>query len=170
MARSIPSNQEAEQSLLSSMFISKNALDRAIDTLSVDDFYFDNNKVIFNAIFNLSNKNIPIDMTSVITELKNSNKLNEAGGIPYITEVLNSEAVASNADYYIKKVGDASLMRRLIKASEEIGTLAYEAGDDVDDALDEAEKRILSVVKNKQSSEFRSFKDILFDAQGNLEE
>ena len=170
MARSIPSNQEAEQSLLSSMFLSKFALNRATDALSPDDFYFDNNRVIFNTLQNLNNKNIPIDMTSVITELKNSDKLNEAGGIPYISEVLNSEAVATNADYYIKKVSDAALLRRLIKVSEEIGTLGYEAGDDVDEALDEAEKKILGVVKNKQSSEFRDFKDILFDAQRNLEQ
>ena len=80
MARSIPSNQEAEQSLLASMFISRNALDRALDTLTVDDFFFDNNRTIFNALLNLSSKNIPIDMTSVITELKNTDKLNEAGG------------------------------------------------------------------------------------------
>lgn len=170
MARSIPSNQEAEQSLLSSMFISKFALDKAIDTLSSDDFYYDNNRIIFSTLVSLANRNIPIDMTSVITDLKNKDKLNEAGGIPYITEVLNSEAVAANAEYYIKKVSDTSLLRRLIKASEEIGKLGYEAGDDVDDALDEAEKKILSVVKNKQSSEFRNFKDILYEAQRNLEQ
>lgn len=170
MARSIPSNREAEQSLLASMFISKYALDKAIDTLTVDDFYFDNNKAIFNTLVGLSNKNIPIDMTSVLTELKENDKLNEAGGIPYITEVLTSEAVATNTEYYIKKVNDAALMRRLIKVSEEIGTLAYEAGDDVDDTLDEAEKRVLSVVKNKQSTEFREFKDVLRDAERNLEE
>ena len=170
MARSIPSNQEAEQSLLSSMFLSKFALDRATDALSPEDFYFDNNRVIFNVLQNLNNKNIPIDMTSIITELKNNDKLNEAGGIPYISEVLNSEAVATNADYYIKKVSDAALLRRLIKVSEEIGTLGYESMDDVDEALDEAEKKILGVVKNKQSSEFRDFKDILYDAQKNLEQ
>ena len=170
MARSIPSNQEAEQSLLSSMFLSKFALDRATDALSPEDFYFDNNRVIFNVLQNLNNKNVPIDMTSIITELKNSDKLNEAGGIPYISEVLNSEAVATNADYYIKKVSDAALLRRLIKVSEEIGTLGYESMDDVDEALDEAEKKILGVVKNKQSSEFRDFKDILYDAQKNLEQ
>ena len=108
MARSIPNNQEAEQSLLSSMFLSKYALDKAIDLLSVDDFYYDNNRVIFNALVNLNSKNSPIDMTSIITELKNTDKLNEAGGIPYITEVLNSEAVATNAEYYIKKVNQIS--------------------------------------------------------------
>ena len=169
MARSIPNNQEAEQSLLSSMFLSQYALDRAIDTLSGEDFYFDNNRTIFNALASLNNKNIPIDMTSIITELKNTGKLDEAGGVPYISEVLNSEAVATNAEYYIKKVGDTALLRRLIKVSEEIGTLGYEAGDDVDDALDEAERKILGVVKNKQSTEFREFKDILSEARSNLE-
>ena len=158
MARSVPSNQEAEQSLISSMFISKYALEKAIDTLSSDDFYYDNNRIIFNVLASLNAKNTPIDMTSIITELKNTDKLNEAGGIPYITEVLNSEAVATNADYYIKKVNDAALMRKLIKVSEEIGTLGYEALDDVDDALDEAERKILGVVKNKQSGDFVPFK------------
>ena len=169
MARSIPNNQEAEQSLLSSMFISKYALDKALDSLTSEDFYFDNNRTIFNALMSLNNKNIPIDMTSIITELKNTDKLNEAGGIPYISEVLNSEAVATNADYYIKKINDTALLRRLIKVSEEIGTLGYEAGDDVDDALDEAEKKILGIVKNKQSTEFRQFKDVLYEAQANIE-
>ena len=170
MARSLPNNQEAEQSLISSMFISKYALDKAMDTLTSDDFYYDNNRVIFNVLQTLNSKNVPIDMTSIITELKNTDKLNEAGGISYINEVLNSEAIATNAEYYIKKVSDASLMRKLIKVSEEIGSLGYEEGDEIDEALDEAEKKILGVVKNKQSSDFRPFKDILYDAQKNLEE
>ena len=169
MARSIPNNQEAEQSLLSTMFISKYALDKACDSLSEDDFYYNNNKIIFNTLSKLASKNIPIDMTSVVTEIRNNNKLNEVGGIPYLTEVLNSEAVASNVEYYIKKVSDASLLRRLIKVSEEIQNLGYEPGDDVNDVLDEAEKKILNVVKNKQTGEFREFKDVLYATQMNLE-
>ena len=169
MERSIPNNKEAEQSLLSSMFMSKYALEKATDTLSSEDFYFDNNQVIFNVLDSLNKKNVPIDMTSVITELKNSDKLNAAGGVSYITEVLNSEAVATNADYYMKKVSDASLLRRLIKASEDIGKLGYESTDDVDEVMDTAEKTILNVVKNRQSSEFRPFKDVLKDARKNVE-
>ncbi len=170
MARSIPNNQEAEQALLSTMFLSKYALDKAVDTLQEDDFYYNNNRIIFNTLVNLSNKNIPIDMTSVVTEIKNNDKLNEVGGISYLTEVLNSEAVASNAEYYIKKINDASLLRRLIKVSEEIQSLGYETNSDVNEVLDESEKRILNVVKNKQTSEFRNFNDVLMEAQRNLEE
>ena len=170
MAREIPNNKEAEQSLLSSMFISRYALEKATDTLTEDDFYYDNNRVIYNVLDNLNKRSIPIDMTSVITELKNTKKLEEAGGISYITEVLNSEAVATNADYYIKKVNDTALLRRLIKVSEEIGSLGYDSALDIDEALDEAERKVLNVVKNRESSEFRPFKDILYSAQKNLEE
>ena len=169
MARSIPNNKEAEQSLLSSMFISKYALEKAVDMLSEEDFYYDNNRVLFNILSTLNKKNTPIDMTSVVTELKNTDKLNEAGGIAYITEVLNSEAVATNADYYMKKVSDAAILRRLIKASEEIGQLGYDTADDIDEAMDEAEKKILNVVKNRQTSEFKPFKEVLNEARRNVE-
>ena len=168
--RSLPSNKEAEQSLLSSMFISRYALEKATDLLTIEDFYYDNNRVIYNVLDTLNKRNVPIDMTSVITELKDTNKLEEAGGISYITDVLNSEAVATNVDYYIKKVNDTSLLRRLIRVSEEIGTLGYESLDDVDEALDEAEKKVLSIVKNRQGSEFRPFKEVLNDTRNKLEQ
>ena len=170
MARSIPNNQEAEQALLSTMFISRYALDKACDELSEDDFYYNNNKIIFNTLSSMANRNIPIDMTSVVTEIKNNDKLNEVGGISYLTQVLTNESVASNAEYYIKQIYDASLLRRLIKVAEEIQNLGYETNNPVEDVLDESERKILGVVKNKQVAEFREFRDVLNDAQRNLEE
>ena len=167
--RSVPNNQEAEKSLLSSMFLSKYALDKANDTLSEESFYYDNNRIIFNTLVHLADTNQPIDMTSVISELKNNNKLNEVGGIPYLSEVLNSEAVAANVEYYIKKVDDAALLRRLIKTAEDIQNMGYETSEEVADVLDEAERKVLDVVKNKRSTEFRDFKDILYTAQANIE-
>ena len=167
--RSVPNNQEAEKSLLSSMFISKYALDKANDTLTEDSFYYDNNRIIFHTLVHLADTNQPIDMTSVISELKNNNKLNEVGGIPYLSEVLNSEAVAANVEYYIKKVDDAALLRRLIKTAEDIQNMGYETNEEVSDVLDEAERKVLDVVKNKRSTEFRDFKDILYTVQTNIE-
>lgn len=167
--RSIPNNQEAEQAVLSSMFISKYALDKANDSLNEDSFYYENNRIIFKTLIDLAANNKPIDMPSVILELKNNNKINEIGGIPYLTEVLNSEAVAANVEYYIKKVYDASLMRNLIKTAEDIQNMGYNTTDEVEDILDEAERKVLDIVKNKRTTEFRDFKDILYSAQTNLE-
>ena len=167
--RSIPNNQEAEQAVLSSMFISKYALDKANDSLNEDSFYYENNRIIFKTLIDLAANNKPIDMPSVILELKNNNKINEIGGIPYLTEVLNSEAVAANVEYYIKKVYDASLMRNLIKTAEDIQNMGYNTTDEVEDILDEAERKVLDIVKNKRTTEFRDFRDILYSAQTNLE-
>lgn len=167
--RTIPNNQEAEQAVLSSMFLSKYALDKAVDTLNEEAFYYENNRIIFKALVNLANANKPIDIPSVILEIKNNNQINEVGGIPYLTEVLNSEAVAANVEYYIKKVEDAAILRRLIKTAEDIQTMGYNTSDEVEDVLDEAERKVLDIVKNKRASEFRDFKDILYSAQANLE-
>ena len=167
--RSIPNNQEAEQAVLSSMFISKYALDKASDSLNEDSFYYENNRIIFKTLVDLASANKPIDMPSVILELKNNNHINEIGGIPYLTEVLNTEAVAANVEYYIKKVSDASLMRSLIKTAEDIQNMGYNTTDEVEDVLDEAERKVLNIVKNKRTTEFRDFKDILYSAQANLE-
>lgn len=167
--RSIPNNQEAEQAVLSSMFISKYALDKACDSLGEDSFYYENNRIIFKTLVDLATSNKPIDMPSVILELKNNNQINEIGGIPYLTEVLNTEAVAANVEYYIKKVEDAAILRRLIRTAEDIQNMGYSTNEEVEDVLDEAERKVLDIVKNKRTSEFRDFKDILYATQANLE-
>lgn len=167
--RSIPNNQEAEQAVLSSMFISKYALDKACDSLGEDSFYYENNRIIFKTLVDLATSNKPIDMPSVILELKNNNQINEIGGIPYLTEVLNTEAVAANVEYYIKKVEDAAILRRLIRTAEDIQNMGYSTNEEVEDVLDEAERKVLDIVKNKRTSEFRDFKDILYTTQANLE-
>ena len=167
--RSIPNNQEAEQAVLSSMFISKYALDKANDTLSEDSFYYENNRIIFKTLVDMASSNKPIDMPSVMLELKNNNQINEIGGIPYLTEVLNTEAVAANVEYYIKKVEDAAVLRRLIRTAEDIQNMGYNTNDEVADVLDEAERKVLDIVKNKRTTEFRDFKDILYSTQANLE-
>ncbi len=167
--RSIPNNQEAEQAVLSSMFISKYALDKACDSLSDDSFYYENNRIIFKTLTDLAASNKPIDMPSVTLELKKNNQINEIGGIAYLTEVLNTEAVAANVEYYIKKVEDAAVLRRLIRTAEDIQNMGYTTTDEVEDVLDDAERKVLDIVKNKRTSEFRDFKDILYSTQANLE-
>ena len=96
MARSLPNNQEAEQALLSTMFLSKYALDKAVDTLQEDDFFYNNNKIIFNTLVDLSKKNVPIDMPSVVTEIKNNDKLNEVRN-PFCHPTITVNLVSENS-------------------------------------------------------------------------
>lgn len=169
MIRSMPNSIEAEQAVLSAMFLSKIALEKSIDSLDEHSFYYDNNKKIFLALKDLHDHNNPIDMTTITTELKNRNQLEEIGGVIYLTEVLNTESTAANIDYYLKIVLDNSLLRKLIDVSNEINQMGYNTLNDVDSTLDEAERKILNIVKKRSSSEFQNIKDVVYRVQDNLQ-
>ena len=167
--KEIPNNPEAEQAVIGAMFLEKNALQKACEVLNPESFYFNNNAKIFGTIKEMAEKKVPIDLTTVTTELKNRNILNEVGGVEYLTEILDSVATAANIDQYVKTVEESALLRKLIEVSTNITTTAYNSDKSVNETIDDAERKILSVVKNRRSSEFRTIKDVLIQTQRNLE-
>ena len=167
--RNMPSNIEAEQSLLGACFLSKNALQKAGETLLPESFYDEKNGKIYAAMLNLMESRTPIDLTTVTSYLKNHNQLTEVGGVEYLTEVLNIVPTAANAEYYIKDIEESHLLRNLISTAEEIASGGYQTDLTVNDVLDNAEKKILNIVKNRKASEFRSIKDVLAKTQADLE-
>ena len=168
-ARKMPQNLEAEMSVLGVAFLNKNALVKICEELYSDMFYSDANKKLFEAIKSCYENKVPIDITTVKEELDKKKNLTAVGGIDYITEVIDSVATAANLDYYIKIVKDKALMRNLIDTATDIVTNAYEEDEDVTSMLDEAEKKILNVVKERQTSDFIHIKDAISIAQENLE-
>jgi len=167
--RTLPNDIFAEQSVIGSMFLSKYAITKVVEALNSDSFYLDSHKVIFSTISEMANKHVPIDIATVSSELKVKNKLEQAGGIEYLTEILDLVPSAANVDHYIKIVQDNSLRRGLIDVSTEIATLGYEDDGDINETLDEAEKKILAIAKSRRTSEFRSIKDVLYKTQNDLE-
>lgn len=167
--KSLPNNIEAEQSVLGACFLSKYALQKACESLTPDSFYDEKNGKIFAAMSALVEEKTPIDITTVTGYLKKNNELTEVGGVEYLTEVLNFVPTASNIDYYIKNVEDASILRRLIETATDIASEGYRSDETVNEILDNSEKKILNIVKNRKSSEFRTIKDILQKAQSDLE-
>ena len=167
--KEIPNNLEAEQAVIGSMFIDVHALEKACDSLDVESFYFNSNAKIFGTIKSMADNKIPIDLTTVTTELKNKNLLTEVGGVEYLTEILNRTATSAYIDQYIKSVEESALLRKLIEVSTDITSSAYDGNQSVNETIDNAERKILSIVKNRRSTEFRTIKDVLIDTQRNLE-
>ena len=165
----MPHSLEAEQAVLCSMFLSKYALNNASENLVMEDFYFDKNAKIFKVMTDLHEKNVAIDVTTVTNELNTKEWLVQAGGVEYLSEIVTSLATAANVDEYINIVHEKALLRKLINESTNIITDAYNAKDEVNDLLDSAEKKILNVVKNRRSSEFKKIQEVLFKAQSDLE-
>ena len=165
----MPHSLEAEQAVLCSMFLSKYALNNASENLVMEDFYFDKNAKIFKVMTDLHEKNVAIDVTTVTNELNTKEWLVQAGGVEYLSESVTSLATAANVDEYINIVHEKALLRKLINESTNIITDAYNAKDEVNDLLDSAEKKILNVVKNRRSSEFKKIQEVLFKTQSDLE-
>ena len=169
LKKEIPNNIEAEQSVIGAMFLSKYAVQKAVETLTSDSFFLEKHGKIFNAIKDLNSKEIAIDITTLTSELKDQNILNEVGGVEYLSEILEQTPTAANIDYYIKIVEDKSILRNLINEATEIATLGYTNEFSVTETLDKAESKILNVVKNRKSSEFKQMPEVLSNIQENLE-
>ena len=167
--REMPHNIEAEQSVIGSMLISKYAAQKAIENLTNDLFYIDSHDKIFSCIRDLMEDNIPIDITTVTSKLEKKKILKEVGGIEYLSQLINDVPTASNIDEYIKIVNEKAVLRRLIKESSDIASLAYDNDENINDVLDTAEKKILNVVKTRKGSEFRTVQDVMFKTQSDLE-
>ena len=167
--RKMPQNIEAEMSVLGCAFLNKNALTKICEELYSDMFYSEANRKLFEAIKRCYDEKIPVDITTVKEELDKKKDLSTIGGIDYISEVIDSVATAANLEYYIKIVKDKSVIRNLIDTATDIVTNAYEEDEDITHVLDEAEKKILNVVKERQTSDFIHIKDAIAVAQENLE-
>lgn len=167
--RKSPQNLEAEMAVLSACLLMKSAADKVSEEMIPEMFFSDANKKIFEAIFNLHENKKPIDMMTLTNELEKNNSLALIGGIEYLSEVVDSIVSAANLDYYINIVQEKYLRRRLIEVSTNITTSAYEEDSDTSEVIDNAEKQIFTVTKERKAGEFKSISEVLRLTQARLE-
>lgn len=166
-----PQDIEAEQAVIGSMLTDQEAVNAAVETLKPEDFYREDNKIIYSALLNLYNKAQAIDIITLKSELSAMGKLDAIGGLEYIAELPEKVPTTSNVERYIKIVEEKSMLRNLIKAANDIIDAGYDQTEDVEDIMDEAEKKIFNVVQNKeQNIGFASISDVLVESFTKLEE
>ena len=168
MARVMPSNNEAEMSILGICFLDKYLLERVCESLTVDMFYDERNKNLFEVINEMHNNNIPIDANTLKDELDKKKKLNIVGGMEYISEVIDSVISSANMDYYMEIIKENTTRRNLINTATDIINNAYDE-EDINRTLDTAERDILNVVRARSVSDFVPIHEILRRAQEKLE-
>ena len=164
-----PHNLEAEQSVLGAAFMSKSALQKVCEDLSSESFYLDAHSKIYDVIKELYNTNVAVDITTVTDRLKSKKLLKQIGDVDYLLEIVNSVPTASNVDYYINIVNEKAILRNLISTATSIVSEAYMGDATINETLDDAERKILNVVKNRKSGEFKPIQEALTNAQLNLE-
>ncbi len=159
-----PQDIEAEQSVLGSLLIDKDAIIKVADIITADNFYRKTHEMIFEAIVELYAKSEPIDLLTVSSRLKEKKQFKDIGGMSYLTTLMNFVPTASNVIHYAKIVSQKMVLRNLISASNEIQSLAWEENRNIDEVLDEAEKKIFSVSQTSLIQEFQHIKPHLTEA------
>mgnify|MGYP001286508884 FL=1 len=167
--RTPPHNIEAEQAVLGAVFLEPQAIVTASEILLPEDFYRASHQKIFEAMLTLSDKGEPIDLVTVTTLLSNKKMLDDIGGVTYLTDIANSVPTAANIEYYARIVEEKSTLRRLINVATDIVKTSYSEEDELEEVLDLAEKNILEVSNKKNSSKFKSIKDVLIEVYDNIE-
>ncbi len=165
-----PHNLEAEQSVLGSLMLDKDAIIRVADLVKVGDFYKGDHNTIYEAMLALYEEREPIDVLSLANRLDERHELDRVGGSGYLASLVNSVPSASNIVHYAKVVQKKSLLRRLIASAAEIVEMGYDESEDVQAVLDEAEQKIFQVSQKYIQQDFVPIKSILEVAFNRIDE
>ena len=158
-----PHSVESEQSILGSIILDKEAIITVAETIQPMDFYKEAHKIIYESMLKLNSNNEPIDLITLIEELRKEGHLDSIGGISYLTSLSTIVPTTSNVKYYANIVKEKSVMRQLIKASNEIINLGYDASTDVQEILDKAEKNIFDISQEKSGDDIQPINVVLQD-------
>ena len=164
-----PHDIEAEQAILGSMLTDQDAVVDAIEILKPEDFYREDNKYIYEAMSNLYSRGEPIDIITVKAELTSMQKFEAVGGIEYLALLPDKVPLVSNADKYIKIVEEKSILRQLIKTANEIEGLGFAQNEEIDNVMDQAEKKIFDIMQGKNQKGYTAIKDVLVETFADLE-
>ncbi|WP_129599851.1 replicative DNA helicase [Anaerophilus nitritogenes] len=165
-----PHNIDAEQSVLGSMILDRDAIIETSEIIKEEDFYKQAHKEIFDAILSLYNRDEPVDLVTLSEELTQRQTLEAIGGITYLTSLSSAVPTTTNVKYYAKIVEEKSILRKLIKASSEIIEKGYQGEEEVTSILDLAEKSIFDISQNKSREGFAPIKEVLLESFDKIEE
>ncbi|WP_209723421.1 replicative DNA helicase [Marmoricola sp. OAE513] len=156
-----PQDNEAEQSVLGSMLISKDAIADVLESVKAHDFYKPAHETIFLAITDLYSRGEPADPVTVSAELARRGEMVRVGGAPYLHTLSASVPIAANAGYYAEIVREKAILRRLVEAGTKIAQLGYAGEGQVDATVDAAQAEIYSVTENRSSEDYVPLSDIM---------
>lgn len=164
-----PHDLQAEQSVLGSIMIDRNAITKVADVLSPSDFYTSAHRIIYQAMLDLFSKSDPIDVLSVTNALKTKKELETIGGASYIADLINVVPSSAHLSHYAKLIRDKRVLRDLISVSADIADSVFDDATDVEHLIDSIEQRVFSVGQKSQTRSFVCIKDELAAAQERLE-
>ncbi len=166
-----PQARELEEAVLGAIMLEKGAFDTVIETIrNPECFYVDAHQRIFRAMQSLANKSQPIDILTVVEELRSKEELEMVGGPYHVTRLTNAVVSAANIESHARIIIEKFIQRELIRISGEILTDAYEDSTDVFDLLDDAESKLFEITNSHMKSTMQSIDSVLVDTIKRIED
>jgi replicative DNA helicase len=165
-----PQNLEAEASLLGAILVDSDAIVRVADSLSVEDFYDERHRRIYEAVTKLYEKHRPIDALTLSNQLKDNGLLEVVGGAAYLTEIANYVPTAAHVEHYAEIVSQKAMRRRLIKASQDMTELGYDEAKSIQEVIESAETGLFDVSQKQVKQDIQSIENVLAESFERLDE
>ena len=169
LERPMPSNLDAERSILGAILLDNNALNTAIEALKPDDFFIPQHRNIFNQMMALGEAQHAIDLVTLTEELHRRGELESSGGAPYLASLVDGVPRVSNVEHYARIVKEKAMLRNLIHATHNIQQHAFDGEDGADTILDNAESSIFALAEDRVKAGLLPIKDIVRDNFERLE-
>lgn len=168
--RIMPNSLEAEQSVIGSMIMDKEAIVIAIEMLLQEDFYYQQYGLLFQSMVELYNAGEPVDLVTLQAKLKAMNVPEEISSLEFVRDLITAVPTSANVKSYAQIVKDKSVLRALIRVTEDIENKCYSGQGELEDILADTEKNIFHLLQNRGVREFVPIKEIVLNALEKIEQ
>lgn len=165
----LPHSKEAEQSVIGSMIMDRDAIMAATEIINGTDFYDQQYMILFETMIELSNEGKPVDLITLQDRLKEKDVPAQVSSLEFIRDLVAAVPTSANIRYYAQIVRDKSVLRKLIKSAEETANDCYLDKDNLDSIIEKAEKSVFNIVQNRGSKEFTDIKDVVLRSIDSIE-
>lgn len=165
----LPHSTEAEQSVIGSMIMDRDAIMAATEIINGTDFYDAQYMILFDTMVELSNEGKPVDLITLQDRLKEKDVPAQVSSLEFIRDLVAAVPTSANVRYYAQIVRDKSVLRKLIKSAEETANDCYLDKENLDSIIEKAEKSVFNIVQNRGSKEFTDIKDVVLRSIDSIE-
>ena len=169
LRRVLPHSVEAEQSVIGSMIMDREAIVVASEIVTEDDFYGKQYGVLFEAMVELNNEGKPVDLVTLQDRLKEKEVPPEVSSLEFIRDLVTAVPTSANIKYYAGIVAEKATLRRLIKLNEEIANTCYIGKESLEYILEDTEKRVFDLVQRRNTGEFVPIREVVMNAMDKIE-
>ena len=165
----MPNSIEAEQAVVGSMLMDKDAIITAMEMLTKEDFYYQQYGILFEAMVELYSASLPVDLLTLQNKLKEKDVPKEISDLEFVKDLFEAVPISTNVKYYAKIVKEHSIKRKLIHITEEIGNECYAGKESLERILDRTEHDIFALLSNRTSGEYIPIRQIVMNALEKIE-